>query len=332
MEEKKIIFSGIQPTGVFTLGNYLGAIRNWKNLQNEYNSIFCVVDLHALTVRQVPKDLRHQTYQAYALLLACGIDPEKALVFVQSHVSGHTELSWILNNYTYFGELSRMTQFKVKSQKHEDNINAGLFDYPVLMAADILLYQANLVPIGADQKQHLELARDVADRFNNAYSPTFAVPEGYFGKSGARVKSLQEPTKKMSKSDTNDKGYILLLDSPNVIRKKFRSAVTDSDARVAYDPENKAGIANLMEIYQAITGESLEAIETKFEGQGYGAFKDAVADVVIGELEPIQKRFEELMSDKKGLEAIMKEHAEKASRMAVKTLRKVKKKIGLVQV
>jgi len=332
MEEKKIIFSGIQPTGVFTLGNYLGAVRNWGKLQEDYRSIFCVVDLHALTVRQVPKDLRHQTYQAYALLLACGIDPEKALVFVQSHVAGHAELSWILNNYTYFGELSRMTQFKDKSSKHEDNINAGLFDYPVLMAADILLYQTDLVPIGADQKQHLELARDIANRFNNAYSPTFVVPDGYFSKSGARVKSLQEPTKKMSKSDTNEKSYILLLDPPNVIRKKIRSAVTDSDAKVAYDPENKAGVSNLMEIYQAITGDSFEEIEGKFEGQGYGVFKDAVADVIIGELEPIQKRYEELMNDKKGLEAIMKEHAEMANRMAIRTLRKVKKKIGLVQV
>lgn len=331
-ENKKRIFSGIQPSGYFTLGNYLGALKNWVALQKEYDCIFCVVDLHALTVRQEPKDLRKRTYDSFVQLLACGIDPENALLFVQSYVPAHTELAWILDCYTYMGELNRMTQFKDKAVKHSDNINAGLFTYPSLMAADILLYQTDLVPVGEDQKQHIELTRDLANRFNNTYSPTFAVPEGYYPKTGARVMSLQEPEKKMSKSDKNENGFIMLLEEPSMIMKKIKRSVTDSDNEVRYDRENKAGISNLMEIYSSIIGKSTKEIEKEFRGIGYGDFKIAVGEAIIKELEPIQKRFKELSEDKAYIENLMKEGAQEAQILANKTLRKVKKKIGLYQV
>lgn len=330
-EKKKIIFSGIQPSGYFTLGNYLGALKNWAALQDDYHCIFCIVDLHALTVRQEPKELRKRTYDSFVQLLACGIDPERALLFVQSNVSAHAELAWLLNCYTYMGELNRMTQFKDKSSRHSDNINAGLFTYPALMAADILLYQTNLVPVGQDQKQHIELARDLAIRFNNTYSPTFEVPEGYFPKTGARVMSLQEPNKKMSKSDGNENAYITLLEDPSSIMKKVKRAVTDSDNQVQYDIENKAGISNLMDIYSSLTGRTMAEIEKEFEGIGYGEFKTAVGEVIIDTLKPIQQRFKELSEDKSYIEGLMKEGAQKAQSMSMKTLRKVKKKIGIYQ-
>ncbi|SJZ70917.1 tryptophan--tRNA ligase [Garciella nitratireducens] len=331
-EKKKRIFSGIQPSGYFTLGNYLGALKNWVTLQNDYDCIFCVVDLHALTVRQEPKHLRKRTYDSFVQLLACGIDPQKALLFIQSYVSAHTELAWILDCYTYMGELNRMTQFKDKAEKHSDNINAGLFTYPSLMAADILLYQTDLVPVGDDQKQHIELTRDLANRFNNTYSPTFMVPEGYYPKTGARIMSLQEPEKKMSKSDENENGFIMLLEEPSMIMKKIKRAVTDSENEVRYDRENKAGISNLMEIYSSLTEKSFEEIENEFKGIGYGEFKIAVGEAVIKELDPIQKRFKELSSDKAYVEKLIQEGAQKAEALAYKTLRKVKKKIGLYQV
>ena len=331
-ENKKRIFSGIQPSGYFTLGNYLGALKNWVALQKEYDCIFCVVDLHALTVRQEPKDLRKRTYDSFVQLLACGIDPEKALLFVQSYVPAHAELAWILDCYTYVGELNRMTQFKDKAAKHPDNINAGLFAYPSLMAADILLYQTDLVPVGDDQKQHIELTRNLANRFNHTYSPTFVVPEGYYPKTGARVMSLQEPEKKMSKSDENENGFIMLLEEPSMIMKKIKKSVTDSENEVRYDRENKTGISNLMEIYSSITGKSIQEIEKEFRGIGYGDFKIAVGEAIIKELEPIQERFKELSEDKAYIENLMKEGAQEAQILANKTLRKVKKKIGLYQV
>lgn len=328
--EKKVIFSGIQPSGSLTLGNYIGALRNWTNLQDEYDCYYCVVDLHALTVRQDPATLRKRCIDTLALFIASGIDPEKNTIFFQSHVSAHAELAWILNCNTYFGELSRMTQFKEKSQKHANNINAGLFTYPALMAADILLYQADLVPVGADQKQHLELARDLAERFNNAYSPTFTVPEVYIGKVGSRIMSLQEPTSKMSKSDTNENGYILMLDSPDVIARKIKRAVTDSDGVIAYD-QNRPGLYNLINIMSSCSGKTPQDIVTEFEGKGYGDFKSAVADSVIATLEPIQKRYEEIRNDKAYLNEIIKSSSERANKTAYKTLRKVYKKVGLAQ-
>lgn len=331
-ENKKRIFSGIQPSGYFTLGNYLGALKNWVALQKEYDCIFCVVDLHALTVRQEPRDLRKRTYDSFVQLLACGIDPEKALLFVQSYVPAHAELAWILDCYTYVGELNRMTQFKDKAAKHPDNINAGLFAYPSLMAADILLYQTDLVPVGDDQKQHIELTRNLANRFNHTYSPTFVVPEGYYPKTGARVMSLQEPEKKMSKSDENENGFIMLLEEPSMIMKKIKKSVTDSENEVRYDRENKTGISNLMEIYSSITGKSIQEIEKEFRGIGYGDFKIAVGEAIIKELEPIQERFKELSADKGHIENLIKEEAQKAQILANKTLRKVKKKIGFYQV
>src|SRR5690554_3385997 len=321
-EKKKIIFSGIQPSGYFTLGNYLGALKNWAELQNDYNCIFCIVDLHALTIRQEPKELRKRTYDSFVQLLACGIEPEKALLFIQSDVSAHAELAWILNCYTYMGELSRMTQFKDKSSRHSDNINAGLFTYPALMAADILLYQTNLVPVGQDQKQHIELTRDLAIRFNNTYSPTFEVPEGYFPKTGARVMSLQEPRNKMSKSDENENAYITLLEGADVIMKKMKRAITDSDNQVRYDVEHKAGISNLMEIYSSLTRKTIVEIEKEFEGIGYGDFKIAVGEAVIDTLRPIQQRFKELSQDRSYIEGLMEEGAQRAQGMALRTLRK----------
>lgn len=330
-ENKKKIFSGIQPSGYFTLGNYLGALKNWVALQDEYDCIFCVVDMHALTIRQESKDLRKRTYDSFVQLLACGIDPKKALLFIQSYASAHAELAWILDCYTYMGELNRMTQFKDKAARHEDNINAGLFTYPSLMAADILLYQADFVPVGNDQKQHIELTRNLANRFNNTYSPTFVVPEGYYPKTGARIMSLQEPNKKMSKSDENENAFITLLEEPSRIMKKVTRAVTDSENEVRYDPESKGGISNLMEIYSSLTHKKMEEIEGEFKGIGYGDFKTAVGDEIIKELKPLQERFKDFSSDKAYIEGLMKEGAQRAQYAANKTLRKVKKKIGFYQ-
>ncbi|MBQ9844639.1 MAG: tryptophan--tRNA ligase [Oscillospiraceae bacterium] len=328
---KKRVFSGIQPTGAFTLGNYIGAVRNWPLLQDEYDCIYCVVDQHALTIRQVPAELRKRSYEAAAMLLASGIDPQKSLVFIQSHVPQHSQLAWVLSCNAQYGELGRMTQFKDKSSKHADNINTGLFTYPVLMAADIMLYNAHYVPVGGDQKQHVELARDIAQRFNNNYSETFVLPEPMIPKVGARVMSLQEPSKKMSKSDANEKSFVLMTDSADVIMKKFKSAVTDSDGVVRYDVENKPGISNLMGIYSVMTGKGFEDIEKEFEGQGYGTFKAAVAESVIDTLKPVQDEYNRILSDKPYLEGMLKEGAEKARYQANKLLNKVYRKIGFAQ-
>lgn len=328
-ERKKVIFSGIQPTGVPTLGNYIGAIKNWSELQDEYNCAYCVVDMHAITVRQDPKVLRKQALDMFALILACGIDPQKSITFIQSHVPQHAQLSWVLSCFTQFGELSRMTQFKDKSAKHADNINAGLFTYPVLMAADILLYQADLVPVGVDQKQHLELARDIATRFNNVNGNTFTVPDGYIPKLGAKVMSLADPSKKMSKSDENPNGYISILDKPETIVKKFKRAVTDSDMEIRY-AEGKDGINNLMSIYSVVTGSTYAEIEREFEGKGYGYFKEQVGNAVAEHLSPIRENFNRISSDKAYLEECYKMGAENASRIADRTLKKVYKKSGFI--
>lgn len=328
-QPKKTIFSAIQPSGTITLGNYLGALQNWIKLQDDYNCIFALADLHTITVRQDPATFRKNTIEAYALLLACGIDPEKSPFFIQSHVHTHAELAWILNCYTQFGELSRMTQFKDKSQKHADNINVGLFAYPSLMAADILLYQADLVPVGADQKQHLELARNIAERFNNAYSPTFTIPDPYIPKTGARIMSLQDPTRKMSKSDENQNGWVAVLDDPDTIMKKFKRAITDSEGGV-YVGEGKDGVNNLIGIYSCVTGKTAEQIADEFQGKGYGDFKVAVGEAVIETLRPIQKRFAELMKDKDYLTKCYTESAQKALYLSNKTLRKTMKKIGFI--
>ncbi len=324
---KKRVLSMIQPTGMFTLGNYLGALKNFVALQDEYECVYALADLHAITVRQEPAAFRKNTLSAYAMMLALGIDPEKSIFFIQSQVPQHAQLAWILNCYTQFGELSRMTQFKDKSAKHADNINAGLFTYPCLMAADILLYNADYVPIGADQKQHLELARDVAERFNGLYSPTFVVPEGLIPKTGARIMSLQDPTKKMSKSDENTAGFITMLDTPDQIMKKFKRAVTDSEACVRY-AEGKDGINNLMGIYSCITGKSYAEIEREFDGRGYGDFKTAVGEAVVGALTPIQARYNKLIKDKAYLEKCYSEAAPRAEAIARRTLQKVMKKVG----
>jgi tryptophanyl-tRNA synthetase len=328
-ERKPIVLSMIQPTSVPTLGNYLGALKNWKAMSKDNDCLYAVADLHALTVHPEPAKLRQQSLEMYALLLSIGLDPDESIIFIQSHVHAHAELAWILNCYTMFGEASRMTQFKDKSAKHADNVNVGLFAYPVLMAADILLYQANFVPIGADQKQHLEITRDIADRFNNLRGQTFTLPEPYIGKIGARVMSLQDPTQKMSKSDPNPKASISVLDSPDVILKKFKSAVTDSEACVRY-ADGKDGINNLMAIYSCCTGLDYNAIENEFAGKGYGDFKVRVAEAVIEELKPLQENYNKLMSDKAYLMQKASEGAEKASRIANKTLYKAKKKVGLV--
>lgn len=333
MEEtqKKIVLSAIQPTGTPTLGNYLGALKNWKNMVDDYNCFYAVADLHSLTVRTEPAQLRKRTLEMYALLLAIGLDPEKNIIFVQSHVPEHAQLAWLLNCNTQFGEAARMTQFKDKSEKHPDNVNVGLFSYPVLMAADILLYQADFVPVGVDQKQHLELARNIADRFNGIYGDTFTVPDAFIGKAGAKIMSLQDPTKKMSKSDTNQKSFITMLDDDSVITKKIKSAVTDSEAKVYYG-EGKDGVNNLMSIYSCATGKSFEEIEKEFDGHGYGDFKAAVAEAVVEELRPVKEEYARLISDKAYLEACMKSGAEKAEYHAFKTLRKAMKKVGLYQV
>ena len=330
MENKSYAFSGIQPSGSLTIGNYVGTMPNWLRMQEEYNCIFSIVDMHAITVRQEPAVLRQRTLELAALYIACGIDPEKCVLFVQSHVPQHAQLGWILNCYTYMGELSRMTQFKEKSARHEENINAGLFDYPVLMAADILLYQTAFVPVGDDQRQHVELARDIAIRFNNAYSPTFTVPEAIIPKAGARVMSLQEPTKKMSKSD-EDSSSVFILDTPDVIRKKFRRAVTDSGSGIVYDQQEKPGISNLIDIYAAFAHCTAQQVEERFATTGYGQFKDAVADVVIEVMAPVQARFAQLMGDKKALGEILANGAQKAARIAAKTLDKVERKVGFVR-
>ena len=326
-EKKKVIFSAIQPSGTITLGNYLGALRNWVKLQDDYNCIFAVADLHAITVRQDPKAFRQNILEAYALLLACGIDTEKSPFFIQSHVHTHAELAWILNCYTQFGELSRMTQFKDKSLKHADNVNAGLFTYPSLMAADILLYQADLVPVGIDQKQHLELTRNIAERFNGIYGNTFKIPEPYIAQVGAKVMSLQDPTKKMSKSDENVNSWVAVLDKPEVIMKKFKRAVTDSEARVCVG-EGKDGINNLIGIMSAVTGKTPDEITNEFEGKGYGDFKTAVGESVVEALRPIQERFGDYIKNKDYLTEQYRKSAEFALRLSQRTLDKAMKKIG----
>lgn len=331
-KDKKILYSAMQPSGVPSLGNYLGALKNWKNLQEDYNCIFGVANMHAITVRQNPTEFRRRIRDLFTLFLALGLDPEKNIVYVQSDVPAHADLSWILNCYTYTGELSRMTQFKDKSAKHADNINAGLFTYPVLMAADILLYQSDLVPVGADQRQHLEITGDIAERFNNIYGDVFTIPEGYIPKVGARIMGLQNPEKKMSKSESdNENNAIFLLDDLNVIANKIKRAVTDSDNVVAYSPEEKPGISNLLNIYSAVTGKSVDDAVADFTGCGYGEFKKTVADAVVAEVQPLQEKFKELSSDKAYIDKAMAEGAEKASYFANKTLRKVKKKIGFTK-
>ncbi|MDL2236545.1 tryptophan--tRNA ligase [Christensenellaceae bacterium OttesenSCG-928-K19] len=328
VEEKKVIFSGIQPSGSLTLGNYLGAVKNWVALQHECTCYYCVVDLHAITVRQDATELRKRTLDVMSVLIAAGIDPEQSVLYMQSHVPQHTELAWILDCYTYLGELSRMTQFKDKSQKAGENINSGLFTYPVLMAADILLYQADMVPVGVDQKQHLELTRDIAIRFNNLYGDVFTVPDPYIGKAGAKIMSLQEPEKKMSKSDENENSYIALLDGPDVIRRKVKRAVTDSDGEIRF-AEDKPGVSNLLSIYSSICGISVEEGEKEFSGQGYGVLKERVAEAVVDVLEPLQKKYHEIRKDKAYLTEVMQKNSQKAAYVAQKTLAKVQRKVGL---
>lgn len=326
---KKRVLSCIQPSGLLTLGNYLGALKNWAAMQDEFDCTFAVADLHAITVRQEPAKLRSQIYSTFAILLALGIDPDKNTVFIQSQVPEHTALSWLLSCYTQFGEMSRMTQFKDKSQKHPDNINVGLFSYPVLMAADILLYQSDLVPVGADQKQHLEIARDIAIRFNNIYGDVFTVPDAYIPKAGARVKSLQDPSKKMSKSDDNANAWVAILDSKDDIIRKFKRAVTDSDNEIRMT-EDKPGISNLITIYSAVTEKSADEVEREFSGKGYGEFKLAVGEAVADTLAPVKQKHDEIIKDKKMLEQLYRQGAEKAERVARKTYFKAMKKVGFV--
>lgn len=328
-KKKEIVFSAIQPSGTITLGNYLGALRNWVTMQEEYDCIYSLADLHTITVRQNPAQMRKNIIEAYASVIACGIDIEKSLFFIQSHVHTHAELSWILSCYTQFGELSRMTQFKDKSAKHADNINAGLFTYPVLMACDILLYQADKVPVGADQKQHIEITRNIAERFNGLYGNVFKIPDGFIPKNGARIMSLQDPTRKMSKSDENVNGCVHMLDTPGVIMKKFKRAITDSEACVRYG-EGKDGINNLMAIYSAITGLSYEQIEHDFDGKGYGDFKTAVGEAVVEELRPIRERYEKLIKDKAYLEECYRKADEIALKISSRTLSKAMKKVGFI--
>lgn len=329
MENKKRIFSGMQPSGELTLGNYLGALKNWIKLQDDYDCMYSIMNMHAITVRQEPAELRKRSMEVLMQYMACGIDPEKSILFFQSHVPAHAELAWVLSCNTQMGELSRMTQFKDKSKKHADNINAGLFTYPVLMAADILLYQADLVPVGNDQLQHIELTRDVANRFNHYYGDTFTVPEPYIGKAGARVMSLQSPENKMSKSDPNPNGYVWILDPEDVIIKKFKRAVTDSGSEIRA-AEDKPGVTNLLTIYSAVSGKTIEEAEKEFAGQGYGTFKQAVGEAVAAELAPVRKRFCELSKDKAYVEETYKKGAETAARIAYRTLNKVYKKVGFI--
>lgn len=328
LDGKKTLFSGMQATGTITLGNYLGALKNWIKLDEEgYKCFYSVVDMHSITVRQNPAELRKRARNLLMLYIAAGLDPEKNCIYYQSHVSGHAELAWILNCFTYMGEMNRMTQFKDKSAKHADNINVGLFAYPVLMAADILLFQSDVVPVGVDQKQHLEITRDIANRFNNIYGDVFTIPEAYMGKVGAKIMSLQEPTKKMSKSDENPNAHILLLDEPEVIMRKFKKAVTDSDGFIAYS-DDKPGIKNLIDIYCASTGITVEAALREFDGLGYGVLKQRVAEAVIAELKPLQDKFYDLSKNKDYINSIIKNNAEQANYYATKTLRKVQRKVG----
>ncbi len=327
IDGKKVLFSGMQATNVLTIGNYLGALKNWVTLSDEYECFYSVVDLHSITVRQDPATLRKRARNLLMIYIAAGLDPEKNCIYFQSHVSAHAELSWILNCFTYMGELSRMTQFKDKSAKHADNINAGLFTYPVLMAADILLYQADVVPVGIDQKQHLEITRDIAERFNSIYGDVFTIPEVYLGKAGTRVMSLQEPTKKMSKSDENPNASVYLMDDKDTIIRKFKRAVTDSDNTIIYS-EDKPGISNLIDIYSACTNKSIKDVEAEFAGVGYGDFKLAVGETVADTLAPLQANFAKLEADKAYIDSIIKNNAEKAAYYANKTLRKVQKKVG----
>ena len=330
MEEKKTILSGIQPSGALTLGTYLGALKNWAELADDYDCYYTVVDMHAITARQDPAELRKRTLAQIAQYIACGISPEENTLFIQSHVTAHAELAWVLNCYTMFGELSRMTQFKDKSAKNADNINAGLFTYPALMAADILLYQADLVPVGGDQKQHIEITRDIAVRFNGIYGDVFTIPEPYIPKIGARIMDLQSPTKKMSKSEISDGGCVLILDSPEDIMRMFKRAVTDSESSVIYDAEKKPGISNLMQIYSVCSGRNYDEITSEFDGLGYGALKQRVGEAVVETLRPIRSEAMRIMSDKAYIEAAYKKGAEKASKKAVRTLSKVYKKIGFI--
>ena len=325
--EKKTIFSATQPSGRITLGNYLGALRNWVALQDDYNAIYCVADEHAITVRQDPAALRRQSLELYAQFIACGLDPEKSIIFIQSHVPQHAELAWVLNCYTMFGELSRMTQFKDKSASHADNVNAGLFTYPSLMAADILLYQADLVPVGEDQRQHVEITRNIVQRFNGIYGDVFTMPEAYIPKVAARVMSLSEPEKKMSKSSPNENSFVLVMDKPEAIMRKFKRAITDSEGGIYRSPE-KPGVTNLIEIYSAVTGMTPEAVENEFNGKGYGVFKPAVGEAVVEALRPIREETERLLGDKGYLETLYRQGAEKAAALANRTLRKVHKKVG----
>lgn len=329
MSDKKVIFSGVQPSGELTLGNYLGAIKNWVKLQEEYKCYYCVVDLHAITIPQEAKDLRRRTLEVLAQYIAAGVDPEKSTMFIQSHVSAHAELAWVLNTISYLGQLNRMTQFKDKSGKNEANLNAGLYTYPVLMAADILLYQADLVPVGEDQKQHLELARDLAERFNNKYSPTFVVPEVYTSKVGARIMDLQNPNNKMSKSAENENGFILLKEDPDSIVRKLKRAVTDSENKVKYS-DDQPGIKNLITIYSKLTDKSIEDIEREYDGLGYGKFKGDVAEAIVEGLRPVREKFEYLMKNKDYLEEVYAKGANEAEMVARKTLRKVYKKVGFI--
>lgn len=327
LDGKKSIFSGMQATGTLTLGNYLGALKNWVELEDEYQCFYCVVDMHSITVRQDPAELRKRARALLTLYIAAGLNPEKNCIYYQSHVSAHAELSWILSCFTYMGELNRMTQFKDKSAKHADNINAGLYTYPVLMAADILLFQSDVVPVGSDQKQHLEIARDIATRFNSVYGDVFTIPEPYIGKQGARIMSLQDPDKKMSKSDENPNASIFLMDDRDTIIRKFKRAVTDSDNQIRYT-EDKPGIRNLIEIYGMATGKTVTEVENEFAASGYGDFKLAVGEAVADLLNPLQVRFNELQKDKDYIDGIIKANGEKANYYATKTLRKVQKKVG----
>lgn len=327
MDKKKRVFSGIQPTGCITLGNYLGAVKNWVALQDEYECLYNIVDLHCITVRQEPKVLRERSLEFIVELLACGINPNEHLLYFQSHVAGHTQLAWVLNCFTYMGELQRMTQFKDKSLRHSDNINAGLFTYPVLMAADILLYKTDLVPVGSDQKQHLELARDIAIRFNGIYGDTFTVPEPYIPPVGARIMSLTEPTNKMSKSDPNPKSYISIMDSPETIIKKIKGAVTDSIGDISYS-EGRDGINNLLSIYSAVTGEKIESIVSRFEGKGYGEFKTCVGEAVAESLRPVQAKADDLRKNMDYVRTVYTSSAQKANMISMRTIEKVYKKLG----
>lgn len=328
MEERKVLYSAVQPTNNLTIGNYIGAITNWVGLQNDYDCYFAIANMHAITVRQVPAELRQRTLSLLALYIACGVDPEKCVLYLQSHVPAHAELCWVLNTFTYVGEMERMTQFKDKSARHAENINMGLMDYPVLMTADILLYQSDIVPVGLDQRQHVEIARDIAQRFNNAYSPTFKVPEALYLKVGAKIGDLLDPAKKMSKSAENANGSVFLSDDRDAIIRKFKRAVTDSEACVKYDPENKPGVSNLLSIYSAFSGKSVAVAEKEFAGAGYGDFKLAVGETVADRLAPIQAEQAKLLADKAYLDGVLRSGAERAARTANKTLAKVYKKIG----